>query len=74
MDNVLFKIAYPAEFHAQTAVEIAIQLSPAVRDRLDEISRINIDTHATAVRIISKTGPLHNAADRDHCLQYVGCK
>jgi 2-methylcitrate dehydratase PrpD len=71
MEHVLFKIAYPAEFHAQTAVEAAIQLSPAVQKRLDDIARIDIATHSAAVRIISKTGPLHNPADRDHCLQYA---
>jgi 2-methylcitrate dehydratase PrpD len=73
MENVLFKIAFPAEFHAQTAVEAAIQLSRsrAVQNRLDDIARIDIATHNAAVRIISKTGPLHNPADRDHCLQYA---
>ena len=71
MDNVLFKVSYPAEFHAQTAVECAVQLHPRVRDRIDEIERIEIDTQESAVRIIDKTGPLHNPADRDHCLQYM---
>jgi len=71
MENVLFKISFPAEFHAQTAVECALELHPAVRDRLDEIERIEIRTQESAVRIISKTGPLHNPADRDHCLQYM---
>jgi 2-methylcitrate dehydratase len=71
MENVLFKIAYPAEFHAQTAVECALQLYPQVKHRLEEISRIELFTHESAVRIISKQGPLHNAADRDHCLQYM---
>jgi len=71
MENVLFKIDFPAEFHAQTAVEAAIQLHPHVRDRLDEIQRITIETQEPAVRIISKTGTLHNYADRDHCLQYM---
>lgn len=71
MENVLFKVAFPAEFHAQTAVECAIQLHPAVKDRLDDISSIDIETHESAIRIITKSGPLHNPADRDHCLQYM---
>ncbi len=71
MENVLFKISYPAEFHAQTAAECAIQLHPQVRHRLDQIERIELTTQESAVRIISKTGPLHNPADRDHCLQYI---
>ncbi len=71
MENVLFKISFPAEFHAQTAVECAMQLHPQVRDRLYEIDRIVIETQEPAVRIIDKTGPLANPADRDHCLQYM---
>ncbi|WP_219835509.1 bifunctional 2-methylcitrate dehydratase/aconitate hydratase [Paenibacillus sp. R14(2021)] len=71
MENVLFKIAYPAEFHAQTAVESAIALHPRVAGRLEEIARIVIATHESAIRIIDKQGPLHNPADRDHCLQYM---
>jgi 2-methylcitrate dehydratase len=71
MENVLFKVAFPAEFHAQTAVECALQLHPQVADRLDRIERIEIATQESAVRIISKSGPLHNPADRDHCLQYM---
>jgi 2-methylcitrate dehydratase len=71
MENVLFKIRFPAEFHAQTAVEAAIQLHPQVKDRLDEIDRICLTTHESAIRIIDKKGPLHNPADRDHCLQYM---
>jgi 2-methylcitrate dehydratase len=71
MENVLFKISFPAEFHAQTAVEAAIKLHPQVRARLDQIERIEIHTHESAIRIIDKTGPLHNPADRDHCLQYM---
>jgi 2-methylcitrate dehydratase len=71
MENVLFKVAFPAEFHAQTAVECALQLHPLVRDRLDEIERIELRTQEPAIRIISKTGPLHGPADRDHCLQYM---
>ena len=71
MENVLFKISFPAEFHAQTAAEAAVTLHPQVRDRLDEIDRIVITTHESAIRIISKEGTLANAADRDHCLQYM---
>jgi len=71
MENVLFKISYPAEFHAQTAVECAIRLHPQVKDRLDAIERIVITTHESAIRIIDKQGPLHNPADRDHCIQYM---
>lgn len=71
MENVLFKIAYPAEFHAQTAVECAIRLYPEVKDRWQDIDRIDLITHESAIRIISKEGKLHNPADRDHCLQYM---
>ncbi len=71
MENVLFKISFPAEFHAQTAVECAMQLHPAVKDRLIEIERVEIETQEPGVRIIDKVGPLHNYADRDHCLQYM---
>ncbi|MFC1284074.1 bifunctional 2-methylcitrate dehydratase/aconitate hydratase [Bacillus paralicheniformis] len=71
IENVLFKISYPAEFHAQTAAEAAIRLHPEVKDRLDEIDQIVITTHESAIRIIDKTGELHNPADRDHCLQYI---
>jgi 2-methylcitrate dehydratase len=71
MENVLFKISYPAEFHAQTAVECAMQLHPEVKGRLDSIERIIIETQEPAVRIIDKTGPLGNPADRDHCIQYM---
>lgn len=71
MENVLFKISYPAEFHAQTAVECAMQLHPAVAGRISEIERILIETQEAGVRIIDKTGPLANYADRDHCLQYM---
>jgi 2-methylcitrate dehydratase len=71
MENVLFKIAFPAEFHAQTAVECAITLHPLIRNRLDNIEKIEIETHESAMRIIDKKGPLHNPADRDHCLQYM---
>jgi 2-methylcitrate dehydratase len=71
MENVLFKISFPAEFHAQTAVECAIKLHPKVRDRLADIEKILITTHESAIRIIDKIGPLHNPADRDHCIQYM---
>ncbi|WP_417446641.1 bifunctional 2-methylcitrate dehydratase/aconitate hydratase [Kangiella sp.] len=71
MENILFKISYPAEFHAQTAVEAAIQLHDEIKDKLDSIERIELTTHESAIRIISKEGPLHNPADRDHCLQYM---
>lgn len=71
MENVLFKIAFPAEFHAQTAVEAAIELHPQVKDRLADIDYIDVETQEAGVRIIDKTGPLHNFADRDHCLQYM---
>jgi 2-methylcitrate dehydratase len=71
MENVLFKISFPAEFHAQTAVECAMALHPKVRDRVDAIRRITIRTHESAIRIIDKKGPLANPADRDHCIQYM---
>jgi 2-methylcitrate dehydratase len=71
MENVLFKISFPAEFHAQTAVEAAIRLHPQVKDRLDAVKKIVITTHESAIRIIDKKGPLSNPADRDHCIQYM---
>jgi 2-methylcitrate dehydratase len=71
MENVLFKISFPAEFHAQTAVEAAVKLHPQIRDRLDKIREIVITTQESAIRIIDKKGPLHNPADRDHCIQYM---
>ena len=71
MENVLFKISFPAEFHAQTAVEAAVLLHPEVKDRLSEIKKIEIVTHESAIRIIDKKGPLNNPADRDHCIQYM---
>src|SRR5687767_10361044 len=71
MENVLFKISYPAEFHAQTAVECAMALHPQVKDKLALIDRIVIETQEPGVRIIDKTGPLANPADRDHCIQYM---
>ncbi|MCX7907782.1 MAG: bifunctional 2-methylcitrate dehydratase/aconitate hydratase [Bacteroidetes bacterium] len=71
MEHVLFKVAYPAEFHGQTAVEAALRLSPQVRARLEEVERIVIETQESAVRIIDKPGPFRNPADRDHSLQYM---
>jgi 2-methylcitrate dehydratase len=71
MENVLFKISFPAEFHAQTAAEAAVILHPQVREKLDQVEKIVVTTHESAIRIISKVGPLANAADRDHCLQYM---
>ena len=71
MENVLFKISFPAEFHAQTAVEAAVKLHPSIKDKFDEIEKIKIITHESAIRIISKEGKLNNPADRDHCLQYM---
>ncbi len=71
MENVLFKIAFPAEFHAQTAVEAAFKLHPQVHNRLADIERVVLTTHESAMRIIDKKGPLDNPADRDHCLQYM---
>ncbi|MDJ0700735.1 MAG: bifunctional 2-methylcitrate dehydratase/aconitate hydratase [Woeseiaceae bacterium] len=71
MENVLFKISYPAEFHSQTAVEAGMALHADVRDRIDEIDKVVIETQEAGVRIIDKTGPLDNPADRDHCIQYM---
>ncbi|MDP5273570.1 bifunctional 2-methylcitrate dehydratase/aconitate hydratase, partial [Chengkuizengella axinellae] len=71
MEQVLFKVSFPAEFHAQTAVECALKLHDEVKDRLDDIDKITINTHEAAIRIIDKKGPLKNPADRDHCLQYM---
>ncbi|SPQ00036.1 2-methylcitrate dehydratase (fragment) [Candidatus Sulfobium mesophilum] len=71
MENILFKISFPAEFHAQTAVECALQLHPRVKDRLEQIEKIEITTQESAIRIIDKKGPLYNPADRDHCIQYM---
>lgn len=71
MENILLKLSYPAEFHAQTAVECAVRLHSEIKDKLDTILRIELVTHESAIRIISKEGALHNPADRDHCLQYM---
>lgn len=71
IENVLFKIAYPAALHAQTAVEAAVRLHPQVHARLDEITKVELWTHETCILMIDKRGPLHNFAERDHCLQYM---
>ncbi len=71
MENILFKISFPAEFHAQTAVECAMKLHAAVKDRVADVERIVIETQEAGVRIIDKTGALDNPADRDHCIQYM---
>ncbi len=71
MENILFKISFPAEFHAQTAVEAALSLHEQVKDRMDDIDKIVIQTQEAGFRIINKTGPLDNPADRDHCIQYM---
>jgi 2-methylcitrate dehydratase len=71
MEHVLFKISFPAEFHAQTAVECAVALHGQVRDRIEDIAKVVITTHESAIRIIDKKGPLYNPADRDHCIQYM---
>ncbi|HEX19443.1 MAG TPA: bifunctional 2-methylcitrate dehydratase/aconitate hydratase, partial [Acidiferrobacteraceae bacterium] len=71
IENILFKVSFPAEFHGQTAVECAFQLHPAVKDRLNDIDKITLTTQEAGLRIIDKTGPLQNPADRDHCLQYM---
>ena len=71
MENILFKGTFPAEFHAQTAVECALRLHAEVKDKLDDIEKIELTTQESAMRIISKSGALHNPADRDHCIQYM---
>ena len=71
MENVLIKISFPAEFHAQTSVEAAVILHEEIKDRIDEIETVEITTHESAIRIISKEGVLNNPADRDHCIQYM---
>ena len=71
MEHVLFKISFPAEFHAQTAAECAMALHPQVKDRIADIKKITIRTHQSAIRIIDKKGRLSNPADRDHCIQYM---
>ncbi|MBN8861699.1 MAG: bifunctional 2-methylcitrate dehydratase/aconitate hydratase [Sphingobacteriales bacterium] len=74
MENVLFKISFPAEFHSQTAVEAAMTLHSRLRSMnktAEDIKSLRIRTHEAAIRIIDKKGPLHNPADRDHCIQYM---
>ena len=74
MENVLFKISFPAEFHSQTAVEAAMTLHQQLKDMgktAADIESIQIRTHEAAIRIIDKKGPLHNPADRDHAIQYM---
>jgi 2-methylcitrate dehydratase len=71
MENVLFKISFPAEFHAQTACEAAVILHPQTLGKFGGIEKIVIETQESGVRIIDKTGPLNNPADRDHCIQYM---
>jgi 2-methylcitrate dehydratase len=74
MENVLFKISFPAEFHSQTAVECAMDIHEALKKagrKPEDIKRITIRTHEAAIRIIDKKGPLTNPADRDHCIQYM---
>lgn len=71
MEQILFKISFPAEFHAQTAVECALLLHPEIKGRIEDIASIQLTTQESAIRIISKHGPLYNPADRDHCLQYM---
>lgn len=71
MENILYKVSFPAEFHAQTAIEAAISLHPKVKNQLQKIESIEIETQEPAIRIINKTGELENHADRDHCLQYM---
>jgi 2-methylcitrate dehydratase len=71
MENVLFKISFPAEFHGQTAAECAVRLHPVIRDRIGDIKKVVITTHESAIRIIDKQGALNNPADRDHCIQYI---
>ena len=71
MENILFKISFPAEFHAQTAVEAAVKLHDEIKDKIDDIKSVEITTHESAIRIISKVGELNNPADRDHCIQYM---
>lgn len=71
MENILFKVSYPAEFHGQTAVECALKLHNDVKDKLKDVDKIIIKSQESAVRIINKVGPLHNPSDRDHSIQYM---
>src|SRR5439155_17190465 len=74
MEHVLFKISFPAEFHAQTAVEAAMTLHAKLAElnkTSDDVKKVTIRTHEACIRIIDKQGPLNNPADRDHCIQYM---
>lgn len=71
VENVLFKVPFPAHFHTQTASECALRLYPLVKDCIHDIKRVHMRTHAKTLQSAYKTGPLHNAASRDHCVQYV---
>jgi 2-methylcitrate dehydratase len=74
MENVLFKVSFPAEFHGQTAVEAAMSLHGRLKQEsrgTADIKKVVIRTHQACIRIIDKKGPLHNPADRDHCIQYM---
>jgi 2-methylcitrate dehydratase len=71
VENVLFKVPFPAQFHTQTASECALRLHPLAKSRIDDIERVHLRTHAKTMESACKTGPLHNAASRDHCVQYV---
>jgi 2-methylcitrate dehydratase len=72
MENILFKVSFPAEFHAQTSVEAAVKLSKVLAEKgVHNVKTINITTHKSAIRIIDKKGPMRNPADRDHCIQYM---
>ena len=71
IDNILYKVSFPAEFHAQTAAEAAISLSSEIKGKIQDIKEIKIHTQEPGVRIISKKGPLNNYADRDHCIEYI---
>lgn len=71
MENILFKISYPAEFHAQTAVNAAIIMHPEIEYKIDEIEKVTVYTQSAGKKIIDKAGPLYNPADRDHCMQYM---
>ena len=74
MENVLFKISFPAEFHSQTAVECAMEIHEQLKKQgksAEDIKKITIRTHEACIRIIDKKGPLNNPADRDHCIQYM---
>src|SRR5262245_22930628 len=74
MENILFKISFPAEFHAQTAAECAMSIFQQMKllgKTAEDIKKVRIRTHQAAIRIIDKKGPLNNPADRDHCIQYM---